>query len=374
VKNNFLLFLFLFVYTFSCPVLSQSTSSRNQWLSTAASGLELKISETTAAIQETNNNIRKCEATISTSNTILDKARNEGNKKAEKVALDALKKSEDAKQKNLTNLKSLNDYLSKLKSVLASVSSGKNDAELKAEQLEFENNKEQWLKAKDDTIQQRLKNSGAYFDNLYTSLKTKAPPPLAGKTFNELRPGDVLLIDKDTSKLSFSYWIHKGDEILSSTKSSTSSHTLIYLKSINGKKMFLDNVPNTGSRIISEEEYIYLYGNRNAKIASLTNVAEPLSEKDGEKLYNIARELSDKELKYQSTNSKTFIKGSTYGVQGTDMVCSEASRWVLIKAGYELPKTDDEIKKLIRMEYSPADFCKSKYFMVTPLYDVPVKK
>jgi vacuolar-type H+-ATPase subunit H len=374
MKNNFILFVLLFVYTFACPVLSQSTSSRYQWLSNITSGLESKIAETNAAIQETNNNIRKCETTISTSNTILDKARKEGNAKAEKVASDALKKSEDTKQKNLTNLKSLNDYLSKLKSVLASVSSGKNDAELKAEQFEFENNREQWLKTKNDSVQQRLKNSSPYFNNLYTSLKTNAPPPLAGKTFNELKPGDVMLIDKDTSKLSLSYWINKGDEILSSTKSSSASHTLIYLKSINGKKMFLDNVPNTGARIISEEEYIYLYGSRDAKVGTFTNVAEPLSEKDGEKLYRIARELADKELKYQSTDNKNYIKGSTYGVKGTDMVCSEASRWVLIKAGYEIPETEDKVKKLIGMDYSPADFCKSKYFIVTPLYGVPGKK
>lgn len=364
----------LVFHTFTINLICQESSSRNHWLSSTSFKLESRVEETNTAIRETINNINKCETTINNANIILDRARNEGNAQAEKIALDAAKKAEDARQKNLANLKSLNEYLTKLKSVIASINSGKNDAELKAEQFEFENNKEQWLKAKDDTIQQRLKNSGLYFNNLYTSLKTNAPPPLAGKTFNELKPGDVLLIDKDTSKLTLSFWINKGDEILSSTKSSSASHTLIYLKTINDKKMFLDNVPGSGSRIISEEEYVYLYGNRNAKVGTLTNVAEPLSEKDGEKLYRIARELADKELKYQSTDNKNYIKGSTYGVKGTDMVCSEASRWVLIKAGYEVPETDDKVKKFIGMDYSPADFCKSKYFMVTPLYGVPVKK
>jgi hypothetical protein len=374
MNNNFLLLVLLFFQTFPITLVGQESSSRNQWLLSTAFKLETKVEETNTAIRETINNINKCETTISNSKIIVDRARKEGNSKAEKIALDAAKKAEDAKQKNLTNLKRLDEYLTKLKSLIESTKSGKDDAELKTEQFEFENNKEQWLKTKNDSIQQRLNNSSLYFNNLYTSLKTNAPPPLAGKTFNELKPGDVLLIDKDTSKLSLSYWINKGDEILSSTKSSSASHTLIYLKSINGKKMFLDNVPGTGSRIISEEEYVYLYGNRNAKVGTLTNVAEPLSEKDGEKLYRIARELADKELKYQSTDNKSFIKGSTYGVKGTDMVCSEASRWVLIKAGYEIPETDDEVKKFIGMDYSPADFCKSKYFMVTPLYGVPVKK
>lgn len=374
MKNNLLLFVLLFFQYFSITLIGQVSSSRNQWLLSTAFKLETKVEETNTAIRETINNINKCETTISNANIIVDRARKEGNSQAEKIALDAATKADDAKQKNLTNLKSLNDYLTKLKSVIASTKSGKDDAELKAEQFEFENNKEQWLKTKNDSIQQRLKNSSPYFNNLYTSLKTNAPPPLAGKTFNQLKPGDVLLIDKDTSKLSLSYWINKGDEILSSTKSSTASHTLIYLKSINGKKMFLDNVPFTGARIISEDEFVYMYGSRDAKVASLTNVAEPLSEKDGEKLYQIARELADKELKKQSDESKNFIRGSTYGVKGTDMVCSEASRWVLIKAGYEIPDTEDEVKKFIGMDYSPADFCKSKYFMVTPLYSVPVKK
>ena len=332
MKNNFLLFVFLLFQAFHFTLVGQESSSRNHWSASTVIKLEKKVEETNAAIRETNNNLKKCEATISTSKNILDKAIAQGNTQAEKVALSAIKKSEDARQKNLANLKALNEYLEKLKSVIASINSGRNDAELKAEQFEFENNKEQWLKAKDDTIRQRLKNSGLYFNNLSTSLKTNAPPPLAGKTFIELRPGDVLLIDKDTSKLTLSFWINKGDEILSSTKSSSASHTLIYLKTINDKKMFLDNVPDSGARIISEDEYIDLYGSRNAKVGTLTNVAQPLSDEDGEKFYQIAKDLADKELKYKSTNSKNYIKGSTYGVRGTDMVCSEASRWVLDKS------------------------------------------
>ncbi len=165
-----------------------------------------------------------------------------------------------------------------------------------------------------------------------------------------------------------SYWINKGDEIVSSTKESSASHTLIYLKTINGQKMFLDNVPGKGPTIISEQEYLYLYGKRNAEVAQLI---EPLQDKDGEKLYQVARQLANEQLQMKSQKNNNIITDTKYGVIGTDMVCSEASRWVLINSGKNVPETDDTFKKMIGMEYSPADFCKSKYFIVTPLYGVP---
>lgn len=372
-KLLFVLF-FTFLSVLFITVYAQESSSRNNWISNTIFRLETKVAETNIAIRETINNIKKCETNISNSNNIVNQAKKTGNTQAEKIALDAIKKSEDAKQKNSLNLKLLNEYLSKLKNVIESVKSGGNDAELKAEQFEFENNQEQWLKNKDELILKRLEKSIPYHNNLYSSLKTNAPPPLPGKTFNDLLPGDVILVDKDTSKLSIGYWINKGDKILSSSASSSASHTLIYLKTINGKKMFLDNKPFHGAQIISEDEYIHLYGDRTTDVARLTKVGEPLSEKDGEKLYQVAKQLADEQLKKGgiSYNNK-IVTGTNYGLSysGSDMVCSEASRWVLVKAGYDVPETEDKVKKLIGMEYSPADFVKSKYFMITPLYGVP---
>ena len=66
--------------------------------------------------------------------------------------------------------------------------------------------------------------------------------------------------------------------------------------------------------------------------------------------------------------------GSKYGIGGSDMVCSEASRWVLIQAGVKIPDTDDKLKQKVCVDFSPADFCKSEYFVVMPLQDVPKAK
>ena len=85
--------------------------------------------------------------------------------------------------------------------------------------------------------------------------------------------------------------------------------------------MFLDNVPGKGPTIISEQEYLYLYGSRDAKVAQLI---EPLQDKDGEKLYQTARQLSDEQLQMKSQNNNNLITDTKYGVMGSDMVCSES--------------------------------------------------
>lgn len=371
IRRSFLLAIFISLHFYlSISFAQESASNQNRWRLETISKLEARLQATNVSIQETKNNIERCDATISKSEKILNLARQNSNSDAERVSLDAIAKSQSAKQKNLDNLNALNAYLKNLDDVLAYIKTGKDGAELKLERFTFENRREEWLKSKDELIQERYKKPNLFANNLYNSIKTKAPPPLPGKKFDELLPGDVLLIDRDTSKLSMSYWINKGDEIFSSTKSSSASHTVIYLKTINGQKMFLDNVPGKGPTIISEQEYVYLYGNRDAKVAQLM---EPLQEKDGEKLYQVARQLADEQLKLKSQQSNSLLADTKYGLSysGTEMVCSEASRWVLIKAGKYVPETEDKIKKMVGMEYSPADFCKSKYFIVTPLYGVP---
>ena len=69
------------------------------------------------------------------------------------------------------------------------------------------------------------------------------------------------------------------------------------------------------------------------------------------------------------------IIGTKYGIAGSDMVCSESSRWLLMQVGAYIPETDDHIKKkYVHIEFSPADFVKCNYFIVTPLQDVPKVK
>lgn len=388
----------------SLNAFTQGTSTqRSQWLVDVIFRLETQVEGTNADMKRIRAEIQKCDATIATSESIISLAQQRGSTEAEKVARAALQKAQDAKQKNVSSLIAASEYLKKLQGIRDYVKTGAGDAALKLEQFKLDNQTDEWIKAKDEQIQQRLVEPCLLCDKLSTSLKTNAPPPLPGKTFNELKPGDVLLISKETAKRDTSVIasnfnsetvnkihqeigsmvnealtlpskaINAADNFISSTDASQASHTLIYLKTLNGQKMFLDNVPGRGPTIISEQEYIYLYGKRG------TEVAQPIKAMDGDRLYEAARTLADEQLKVQVQNNQTWyskITGTNYGMVGSDMVCSESSRWVLVKAGMQiLPEADDKQIRVFGTKYgvgySPADFVKSNYFIVTPLSGVP---
>jgi hypothetical protein len=234
-------------------------------------------------------------------------------------------------------------------------------AETRLEQDEFENMNADWIKKQNQLIEQRLMKPNKYAAAIYNSLKTIAPP-LPWKTFNELQPGDVLLIN---GKL-----IAGVDNTFSSENSSNASHTVIYLKEINGKKFFLDNQPLEGPRIISEDEFLKRYSPRGTEVARL---AQPLNEKEGKKLFSAAVELAQKNNKKLVNEDTWFDKylstDTNYGAWGKDnVVCSE-SDWALINnVGRNIPKSGDWLKVKLGVDFSPADYKNSPYFLVTPLW------
>ena len=65
----------------------------------------------------------------------------------------------------------------------------------------------------------------------------------------------------------------------------------------------------------------------------------------------------------------TPLLDTHYGPWGKDnVVCSEAD-WALINAaGRNIPKSGDRIKTGAGVDFSPADFQNSQYFLVTPLW------
>jgi hypothetical protein len=244
------------------------------------------------------------------------------------------------------------------------------DPKVLQEQDEFEKMNAEWMKKQKQLIEQRLREPNKYASAISKSLKTNAPP-LPWKTFNELQPGDVLLIEgKNVSKA-----IVYTDNILSEGSPSSASHTVIYLKKVNGKKLFLDNQPFEGPRIISEDEFIELYGPRGVNVAKL---AQPLNKKEGKQLFTAAVEMAQKNRNektiywkpdWNPTGKPLLDLGTNYGAWGKEnVVCSE-SDWALINAtGRNIPKSEDRIKVSLGVDFSPADFYNSPYFLVTPLW------
>ena len=377
---NYALYFILTIISLS-SLAQKANSQDNRWLSDEIFRLETNVDETNDEVQKIQARIQNCDVSISKSEKIIGLAQQSNNAEAQGIASSALQKARDAKQKNVTSLIAISEYLKKLKGILEYLKSNPKDAEVRLEKFKFESKTDEWMKAKDEDILKRLEAINPSCESLGKSLKINAPPLLV-KTFTNLQPGDVILVgrgsetDADLSnvwgKMS-SYAINASDQLTSGTTASIASHSLIYLKEINGKKMFLDNVPNKGPTIISEQEYLFKYGNRESEVAQL---AQPIKKEQYDMLYDVARELADDQSKqnYQQIKQYNKITDTKYGIGGSDMVCSDASRWVLLQAGAVIPETEDKLKRNLNIRFSPADFCKSPCFLVTPLIDVPKVK
>jgi hypothetical protein len=233
------------------------------------------------------------------------------------------------------------------------------DSKVLQEQAEFENMNAEWMKKQKLLVEERLKEPNEYASAIYKSLKTNAPPP-PWKTFDELQSGDVLLIEGKAIA-------YIDNKFSAGNDTSKASHTVIYLKEVKGEKLFLDNQPFEGPRIISEDKFQELYGPRQAQVAKL---AQPLNEEEGKRLFTAAVEMAQKNRKEISNNwFGTPLLDTNYGAWGKEnVVCSEAD-WALINAaGRNIPKSGDRIKVGLGVDFSPADYQNSKYFLVTPFW------
>ena len=344
---------------------------RENWLLGVIFKLERMNANAIADIQRYEGEIRKCDATIRKSENIIRLARQIGNAEAERVAGSALAKARQAKLKNEELKNSTALRKKRVEVVLADVKTGGKDPEAKTEQVEFENFNAYWMEKQKQLIV--LRESNPYIPAIYKSLKTKAPPPLPPTKYDDLQPGDVLLIspedksfwDKLTDE---SFWTNVGDKVSSISKS-PASHTVLYLKEVNGKKLFLDHTLGRGSHVISEAEFLRTYGQRDALVASArVVVAQPVKEAETAKIWEVTKDLVRKK--------GNIIDQTGYGLYGNDnMVCSEASRWVLVKSGREIPETDSPLKRLLGIHYGPANFFSDEYnFIITPMWEATGEK
>lgn len=201
---------------------------------------------------------------------------------------------------------------------------------------------------------------------MFKPLAGRVPPP--AKRFDGLRVGDVLLVRQpdDVTSLDFykSGWIIIVDKALSVNLRARASHTFLFVKEVDGVKLFLDNMPGQGTRIKTEAQIAAEYS------GLAMDVARPLSAVDAGRLWAAARETGIKSLKAFAARGDNWIDTTDYGPYGDDdMVCSETARWALVKAGMVIPETSSVIKDFVfGVDYGPADFYVDKTnFLITPL-------
>ena len=216
------------------------------------------------------------------------------------------------------------------------------------------------------TVRVRIAKPNLQAREIYRSLKTKAPPNPV-KNIDNLAPGDVVLVGaislKDYKKTGIweagkSNAINFLDRWGSNNWSSPASHAAIFLGERNGKRWYLDNTSDHGPVIKEEAQFLAEYGQRQMDVATL--VGQPISQHQGEEIWKAAHEM------------RKMVK---YGIWANDkMVCSETSRWVLVRAGRRVPIKKSENRKLLGVDvglnkkyfvdYSPADFYANEQFFV----------
>jgi len=204
------------------------------------------------------------------------------------------------------------------------------------------------------------------------SFKGKAPPPLPGR-FDQLKVGDVLLLRQPDDMLSLGFykagWIIILDKAMSATPRARASHTFMFVKEVKGVKLFLDNMPGQGTRIKTEGQII-------AEYPEDMDVAMPLSAFDADKLWAASREAGIRSLEEFAKRADNWVDTTDYGPYGdNDMVCSETSRWALMKAGLVFPKAQSFLKQYVGgVDFGPADFyTDTKHFLVRPIEQLRIQ-
>jgi hypothetical protein len=223
-------------------------------------------------------------------------------------------------------------------------------------------------------IDERLQNDNEQAKKILGRLERKVPSPAENKfgvSLKDLKPGDVLLFEPRYSSFSDAaqgVGVVLADglgELLGTgnVNGSKISHTITFLKEENGKRLYMDNMPNEGPIIIDEAEMKKRYVGREASVAQLQNsyMAAPLNEQESQKLWDKAKEMSTQNIelrKQQGYNSDMVDWENTmYGAWGkNNVVCSEAS-WGLIKAtGRDLPLSKSWVTIAGGVDFSPSDF------------------
>ncbi len=212
---------------------------------------------------------------------------------------------------------------------------------------------------------------GAEASAVARSFKMGKVPPLS-RRFDNLRVGDVLLLRQPDDMLSPGFyksgWIIIVDKALSLSFRARASHTFMLVREVKGVKLFLDNMPGQGTRIKTEAQITAEYDGLDF------DVARPLSKFDTDLLWTASREYGIRSLKAFAGKGEKLFDKTDYGPFGdAEKVCSETSRWALIKAGMFIPETSSRIKKFaMDVDFGPSDFYEnSKYFLVTPLEKLP---
>lgn len=239
--------------------------------------------------------------------------------------------------------------------------------EVLKEQIEFEHMNAAWLRRQHELIREAVEKDKRWTNEVLASLQSIHVPEPAyrPKTLNDLKPGDILLVHPEEGPDGEgSRWIRAADNFIREEKT-PASHALTFIgRSAGGRMLFLDHTSSRGSHIIGETEFYDTYMHRRMDVA----VAKPVYKVDGRKLLEAALEAHEKEKRHKGP-------GSTFGLFGKDLVCSEAAAIAVGKATGEEFRPGGwrgRIKAISPVDITPGDFYDDehlgKYFIISPFF------
>jgi peptidoglycan hydrolase CwlO-like protein len=310
--------------------------------------VEVKIRDLDGRIGKLDQDIAADEAVIRKLESLIARAATAKNAEAEAVARGNLAKTGAAKTKNEAMRAALADERKGLAAAL-----GRARARESA-----------WKGETRMLIAERLRRD---MDPLTRSVMESLDDPSkrlrpVAKPFADLQPGDVLLVAPDKA------WnlVRLGDRLSSWEWGSQASHTLICLKTVNGTKLFLDDMPHEGPLIKTESQVLNEYG------GLAMDVAQPLKKPDGDRMWEAAKTLVRGNL---DRKGRGLVDETGYGFVGDDnMVCSEASRWALVQAGVPVPETDSPFKMSLGIFFGPSNFYADRQHFLIAVVEAPAGK
>lgn len=339
--------------------------------------------------------LRKVETTIRKARDLASRAQASHRDVAEQTALRALAGAEEARANHLRRKQAVAASLVKFQAMLAlpdealldlklpeDADDARSKLALQREREECELDQAGWLKKYQAAMREKESPVAGRRSLAIVSSLRGSPVPVPAKTWPELSPGDVILVDpKDRmgerlrSAEGFADLFAPG----SGVGKATACHTLVYLKEVHGRRFFLDNQPGDGPRIIPEDVFLERYGHRFLNKASYASrnadgiyVAERLEAGQARNLWNAAmqahQEGNQQRVVVRNPFGEEVRLDTGYGIFADDLVCSETSRWALIRAGKPVPAARSGLKQLLRIQFGPADFFDpSQPFLITPI-------
>lgn len=226
-----------------------------------------------------------------------------------------------------------------------------------------------WASKQRDQILKAVEEDRKWVNEILDAIKVHRypDPKYRPKTLNDLRPGDILLMEPKGigNILAVADQLVTGRAFTEGKIKAPVSHATMFIRNPDsGENQFFDHTSARGSHLLKTEEFIKKYSHRKMF------VARPIKDIDGKKIWEeVEKEIS------KTKEGKVF--GTKFGFFGKDKICSEEMIFVIAKVtGFPFKEKYD---RLI-VATTPSDlFDKNsigKFFIITHLEsrDFPTKK